>query len=261
MADEDIDVAEAALWIAAESDSRVDVAAALAQLDALAEQARPAVQAAGSEGEKIEALNRVLFVEQRFRGSRDDYYDPRNSFLHEVLARRQGIPISLSIVYVEIARRLGFDAAGVGFPGHFLAIIRGERETLIDAFEGRIVTREDCARLLRRSHGEQATFDSDMLRASTPREILLRVLNNLKQIYFQKEEWEDALACCDRMLSLAPGSALELRDRGLVYQRLECFSAALSDLERFLELAPGHGSARAVRNAVDALRGQARQLH
>lgn len=259
--DEDIDLAEAALWIAAENDPRADVAGALAQLDALAEAARPAVAAADGERQRIEALNHRLFEEERFRGSREDYYDPRNSFLHEVLERRTGIPITLSIVFVEVARRLGFDAAGVGFPGHFLAVVRGDADTLIDAFEGRIVSEKDCEMRLRTTMGASTALEPSMLEASPPRQILLRVLNNLKQIYLQKQDWEAAVGCCDRMLLLAPDAALELRDRGLLYQQLECFAAALEDLERFLELLPRHESASRVRAALGPLREKARQLH
>ena len=259
--DEDIDLAEAALWIAAEGDSNVDVARSLQQLDELAQQARSAVEAAPTQAGKIEALNHSLFVEARFRGSREDYYDPRNSFLNEVLERRLGIPITLSVVYVEVARRLGFDAAGVSFPGHFLAIIRGQEPVLIDAFAGRIVSEEDCIEMLRATQGGSMEFAPEMLEAATPREILLRILNNLKRIYFQKQSWNEALACCDRMLVLAPDAALELRDRGLLYQRLECFGPALTDLEAFLELAPDHESAHAVRAALEPLRAKASQVH
>ena len=253
-------LAEAALWIAAE-DRSVDVAANLAKLDALAEAARPAVEAADGFRGRVEALNRFLFAEQGFAGSREDYYDARNSFLDDVLSRRTGIPITLCIVYVEVAQRLGFDAAGVGFPGHFLAVLRGEEEILIDAFEGAIVDEHECERRLRATMGRDAHFDPELLAPATTHEILLRMLNNLKQIHFQKEEWEAALACCDRMLALFPELPLELRDRGLLYQRLECYSAALPDLERFLELAPDHQSAHGVRSALEALRQKASRLH
>lgn len=253
-------VAEAALWIAAENEP-VDVAASLAELDSLAACARPAVERAAGFGQKIEALNHFLFVETGFEGSREDYYDPRNSFLNQVLARRVGIPITLSIVYFEVARRLGFDADGVGFPGHFLAIVRGEPDVLVDAFEGVILSKEDCAQRLRGTVGKHAVFEPELLEPASAHEILLRVLNNLKQIYFRKEDWESALACCDRMLLLFPEMPLELRDRGLLYQRLECFSAAVPDLERFLELAPQHESAHGVRTALEALRHKAGQLH
>jgi regulator of sirC expression with transglutaminase-like and TPR domain len=256
----DTPVAEAALWIAAENEP-VDVATSLALLGALATSARPAVDAAASWLAKIEALNHFLFAECGFEGSREDYYDPRNSFLNDVLERRVGIPITLSIVYVEVARRLGFDADGVGFPGHFLAIVRGEQDVLVDAFEGVILSEEDCAAKLRASMGKDAAFGPELLKSASSHDILLRMLNNLKQIYFQKQDWESALACCDRMLLLFPDMPLELRDRGLLYQRLECFGAALPDLERFLELAPQHQSAHGVRTALEALRQKAGQLH
>jgi len=256
----DTPVAEAALWIAAEQRA-IDVRANLDKLAALADAVRPRIEAAASQREKIEALNQYLFVEQGFAGSRENYYDPRNSFLDQVIERRVGIPISLSVVYVEVARRVGFDADGVGFPGHFMAVVHGEQDTLIDAFEGVVVTRADCEARLRGSMGSKAVFSDDLLTPASAHEILVRMLNNLKQIYFQKEDWEAALACCDRMLLLFPEMPLELRDRGLLYQRLECYSAALPDLERFLELAPDHESAHGVRTNLETLRLKAQQLH
>jgi regulator of sirC expression with transglutaminase-like and TPR domain len=249
-----IDVALGALLIAADGRPEVDVAAGLAALDALASDARPRLAGATSLLARVEALNRFLFAERGFRGNRERYDDPENSFLDRVLVRRTGIPITLAIVYVEVGRRLGLPLAGVGFPGHFLAKTTGPEEIVIDAFSGRVVTHADCADLLRAQAGASARFDPRLLRVATPREILARMLGNLKQLWLRAEAWLPALGAIDRILLLFPDSPAELRDRGLVWQRLECFGAALRDLERFLALAPGDPTAPAVREALPPLR-------
>jgi regulator of sirC expression with transglutaminase-like and TPR domain len=256
-----IDVAEAALWIAAEAVPHLNVEGYLDALDRLARGALRSVEAASGERERIAALNRYLFVERGFCGNRDDYNDPRNSYLNDVLDRRTGIPITLSLVYVEVAQRLGFHATGVAFPGHFLAKVVGSEEIVVDAFEGRVVDAEECGERLRAALGPDAHFDRSWLRAARPKEVLARMLRNLKQIHLARDEWDDALACCDRTLLIDPDDPLELRDRGLVYAELECFRAAADDLERFLALAPGHQSAAEMRRTLEPLRQRARELH
>ena len=139
---------EAALWIAAEEYPELDVAGYLGELDALAEAARSRLLTARDDTERVAQLNRFLFVEAGFHGNRDDYYDPRNSYLNEVLERRCGIPISLSLVYLAVTDRLGLAVQGVGFPGHFLLKWRGDPETLVDPFDGKPLSVEDCERRL-----------------------------------------------------------------------------------------------------------------
>jgi len=143
--DSHIDLAEAALWIAAEDAPPVAVDVYLRRIDAIADAARPAVAAARSEAGRLAALHRALFVEHGFTGNRDDYYDPRNSWLHHVIDRRVGIPITLSLVYLAVADRLGFDARGVSFPGHFLVKHAGETPALVDPFFGRVLAPADVA--------------------------------------------------------------------------------------------------------------------
>ncbi len=256
-----LDLGEAALWLAAEAYPGLDVPAALSQLDTLALPLRAAVSRAVSLREKVELVNSELFERQGFRGIRDDYYDPRNSFLNEVLERRTGIPIALCVIYVEVARRAGLDARGISFPGHFLAkVVSTDEEIIVDAFEARTVAREECERRLRTIFGPQAVLTDEMLRAATHREILLRMLANLKSIYMSRNEYEAAVACCDRSLLLAE-SAIEYRDRGLLYQQLECTRAALLDLTRYLSLAPDHEGAEAIRKLVGVLRERVPPLH
>lgn len=252
--DREIDLPEAALWIAAEEYPALDVAAYLGRLEGLAEAAAARLRGARSEEERVEGLNRFLFEEQSFRGNRADYYDPRNSFLNDVLDRRAGIPITLSLVWLALARALGLDARGIGFPGHFLVKATGPPEILVDPFEGRTLSLADCAARLAAAGAGTAPDPRPHLRAASPREILARLLGNLKLIYAGRGDVERTLACCDRILLLQPDAPHELRDRGLLYAQLDYRAAALADLERYLELAPADEDADAARTRCAALR-------
>ena len=255
--DDKIDIAEAALVLASEEYAEIDVGAYLQRFDVLAAQAKAFVGDARTAAERIERLNGFLFVEQGFTGDRDDYYDPRNSYLNDVLDRRKGIPISLSMVYCELAQRLALPVYGVSFPGHFLARHLGEPDVIIDPYFGKVISPEECARRLEGIYGDEAEFDERLLEPAGPREILGRMLNNLKQIYVEQNDFLRALRCADRIVVLQPDSPRELRDGGILYQRLECFGAALRDLERFLDLAPEDDTATTVREALPELRRQA----
>ena len=260
--DERIDLDQAALLIAAEEYPSLDVGAYLERLDRLAEGVAAQLGAAGSDRERVGILNRRLFVEHGFRGNRDDYYDPRNSYLNDVLDRKTGIPLTLSLVYMEVARRLGLAVCGIGFPGHFLVKCVGEEEVVVDPFFGRSLTGRDCEERLREVLGADAVLDPQVhLRAVTPREILVRLLANLKHIRIRSGDFGRALACCERILLLVPDTPVELRDRGLVYEQLECFGAATADLERFLDLAPDDESSAAVAEKLAQLRSKLRRLH
>jgi regulator of sirC expression with transglutaminase-like and TPR domain len=253
--DEQVDLAEAALWVAAEEYEGLDVAVYLEQLEVLATDAAPLVGASATPVERISALNDYLFRARGFTGNREHYEDPRNSFLNEVLDRRVGLPITLSIVYMEVAGRLGLSVRGVGFPGHFLAQLEGSPEVVVDAFFGQLRGPEDCVERLRSVLGPEAELVPELhLRVATRKEILARLLSNLKQIYAGSGDWVRALACCDRILLLAPDAAAELRDRGLVYEQLACFTAAAADLERVLELTPDSELSAALRDRIEALR-------
>ncbi len=253
-------LAEAALLVAAEEKPDVNVDRYLGQLGLLAEEARPQVGCSDSELGRIEALNRFLYVEKGFRGSRRPTHDPRNSLLDEVLDRRTGLPITLAIVYMDVAVRLGLDVRGVSFPAHFLCKHVGRDEIIIDPLTGEVLRREDCRVRLHEALGCEADLE-ESLRPAEPREIVARLLRNLKHVYFRQGRFENALACSDRILILTPDRALEIRDRGVLYQKLECFGAALADLERFLELAPHDPSAGPVRRGITDLRRRAAQIH
>jgi len=258
--DQPIDVAEAALLIAGEEYPHLDIHAYLQRLDALAAGVREQVDNVAEAAAKIARLNQFLFVEQGFAGNDANYYDPRNSFLNDVLDRRTGIPITLSVVYAEVARRLGLTVMGVGFPGHFLVKYVGPPEIIIDPFFGSVITMDDCKERLQSLYGERAQFDGRLLRPATAREILVRMLSNLKQVYLEQRDRNRALACVDRILLLRPDAPRELRDRGILYQQLECFAAAVRDLERYLQLAPNDEGADAVRIMLPDLQRQAAKL-
>jgi regulator of sirC expression with transglutaminase-like and TPR domain len=258
-----IDLAEAALWIAAEEYPSLDVDAYLSRLDALAAQAAPAVRSAEGDAQRVARLNRFLFFEQGFRGNRNDYYDPRNSFLNEVLDRRIGIPIALSAVYLAVGRRLGLDVQGISFPGHFLVKCAGAAgEIVVDPFERSVLDLDACQRRLEAGLGATERLRPEIhLRAASVREILLRMLGNLKRIYVQRSDLGRALACCDRCLLLAPDAMGELRDRALVYEGMACYAAAAADIDRLLELAPDLAGADALRAHRDALRARRGAVH
>lgn len=250
-------LAEGALVVAAEARLGVDIDASMRAVDALVGRARERLEPLGHPTRAIASLNHWLFEIEGFRGNQEHYDDLRNSFLDQVLLRRRGLPITLSILYVEIARQLGLEAYGVGFPGHFLAkvVARGEPagEILVDAFFGRVLSLADCVDRLRAAAGEEVSFDPEWIRPATAREIYVRMLNNLKLLYLRQGDGLSALGCFDRILLLDPTTPTERRDRGLLLERLDCIHAAIEDLTGYLELAPRAEDAAAIRLRRDAL--------
>jgi len=178
----------------------------------------------------------LLFTELGFRGNRAQYDDPDNSYLSRVLERRTGIPISLSLLYLGIGRELGAPIFPIGFPGHFL--VQVGPELLIDPFgEGRVLGPKSLSALLREALGPQAQFRTEMVQPLTPRATLARMQRNLKTIFMRRNQPEHALGVCDRLVFLLPDVAAERRDRGLVYEQLDCFSLARRDFEAYLSVA------------------------
>ena len=231
-------LAEGALILAAEVRPEVDVASGLEVVAEIAERTRPLVDAASTPSAAVESLNHALFELERFRGNHDQYDDPRNSFLDEVLERRRGLPITLSVVYVEVARQLGLEAYGIGFPGHFLAKVVGvsdlpDREMIIDPFFGKVLSLDDCADRVRAAAGDHVDLDFDWLRPVTAVEIYVRMLNNLKMGYLRQGDGLGALGCFDRVVVLLPDAAYEFRDRGMLLERMDCVHAAIDDYTRF----------------------------
>jgi regulator of sirC expression with transglutaminase-like and TPR domain len=213
--DREIDVALAALLIAAEARPGLDVTHYRDALAALGQRAAERLADVAGAAARARALARFLHDEVGLRGNQRDYYDPHNSYLSDVLDRGLGIPITLAIVYVDVARRVGLRAAGVGFPGHFLASVATEdgSQVLVDAFAGRALDLVECHELLVRTAGPGARVEPAMLAPASPREIVARVLRNLKQIHAERGELDAALACSERILLLFPSDATEQRDR------------------------------------------------
>lgn len=265
--EEDLNLAEAALLIAKEEHPQIDVAAYLHRLDFLAEKIRPRLAGDASPARLVQEMNRYLFQEEGFAGSNaSEYYDPRNSFLNEVLDRKVGIPITLSVVYMEVGQRLGLSLVGVSFPGHFLVKYRdADGEVVLDPFQGgSSLTQEDLENKFREIYGNPAPAVAQLphlLAAASKKEILVRMLHNLKGIYLQRSDFTKALSVADRILLIIPDFPLEVRDRGTIYQRLECFQAALADYRRYLQLAPNAEDAGTVRSLIVTLQRAAARLN
>jgi len=259
---ESVNLARAALLVAAEEEPRrVDVARCLARLDELGEQARSRVLRGG--GDAVGALNHFLFDEQGFAGNESNYYDPRNSLLNHVLSGRRGIPITLSIVYMEVARRAGLGAEGVGLPGHFVvrAWAEGARPVLVDAFYGRRIGRDECQQRLDALYGGQLRLTDEHLRAVGPRAILARVLGNLKAVYTQAQLYGRALAAVERILVLSPDEPGERRDRAMLLAQLGRLGEAVAEAQAYLSLAPQAPDADAVREQLKKIRLKAALLN
>jgi regulator of sirC expression with transglutaminase-like and TPR domain len=218
----------------------LDVEASLSRLDNFAGQVEAELPARASPLEFILTANSLLFERFNFRGNEDDYYDPRNSCLNAVLSRRLGIPISLSVVYIEIARRLERPVAGVGLPGHFIVVYEdGASRYWVDPFHsGRILSFADCCALARETAGADLASHPASLEPLSNRQILVRMLSNLKAIYLRGQAFDKARIVLDLMIDAMPAYAEGYRQRGLVYLRQMNFRSAKSDLETFLRLDP-----------------------
>ena len=263
---EQFDLAEASLLLAQDAYPDIDVRGYLGRLDDIAGAIRRRLAGDAFAEQKVLALNYYLFNELRYSGNIDDYYDPRNSYLNEVMERRTGIPITLSILYLEVGKRLGLNLKGVSFPGHFLVKLAVKRGQLVlDPFTGGEAQsesdlRQRLAQVLPSEKAEQAQLDQ-YLEPATPRQIIARVLRNLKNIYTQTGRLEQALAVMHRMLLVMPESAEELRDRGLVYHQLECFRPALSDLQNYLRRRPQAPDAAEIHEKILELKQAATRLN
>jgi regulator of sirC expression with transglutaminase-like and TPR domain len=260
-----IDLAEAALLIAKSAYRDLDVSTYLGRIDSLGRLLRAQTREDATAAERIVALNRFLFGDQGFAPNIENYYDPRNSFLNEVLERRVGIPLTLSIVYIEVGRRVGLPLYGVSFPGHFLVKCMLEQGTVIlDPYCGGIsLALQDLQQRLREVRGGEVSraIIAGMLVSASKKEILARMLRNLKAIYMDGQDYQHALTTLDWILLVHPEAASERRDRGLTYLKLECYRAALEDLEHYLQMSPGAEDSEQIRSHVVELRRSAARLH
>ena len=257
-----VDLARAALAIARWEYPGLAVDAYLERLDALARGVDGARRSTDPVG-RLHRLREYLFVEQGFAGNREDYYDPRNSFLNDVLDRRQGIPITLSLVLMEVGKRLGLAVEGIGLPGHFIAGARlGDSQILLDPFNaGALLTPEACEKLVGRALGRKVALKPENFAAVTRRQFLARMLANLKRIYWQREAWDRVVGVIDRLLVLDPKAAGEWRDRGLAWSNLGEVRRGLVDWERYLTEFPNAADHEAVKGHLRKARQKLAQLN
>ena len=258
-----IDLGRAALTIALPEYPILDFAAYLGRIDALALEVSERAGADGDVYRLVAALNFVLFSRHGFRGNRDVYYDPKNSFLNQVIERKTGIPITLSVLYMEVAKRIGLTFDGVGFPGHFMVKTIAEgNEIVIDPFDGgESKSREDLAAMLEQLYSGKVEMRAEFLAPLPKRRILQRMLTNLKAIYANANDMVKTLGTLDRLLIIDPASAEDTRDRGVIYSRLECYGQAKDDFERYLQLVPDAEDATAVREQLIELGKQVVLIH
>jgi regulator of sirC expression with transglutaminase-like and TPR domain len=264
--EEEIDLAEAALVMAAQEYPGLDVAAYRARIDELAAILKRRLRGDISPTDALVALNRYLFDELGFAGNVADYYDPRNSYLNEVLDRRLGIPITLSLVHIEIGRRIGLAMHGVAFPGHFLVkcILRNGAVVMDSYAHGASLSLEDLQQRLKVLRGgtvPSPDLVAQLLAAAGKKSMLTRMLRNLKGIYRERGELSRALAAADRIIALDPDAADEYRDRAGLYLDMECFRAALSDFRNYLMLKPAAEDAAVVQRRVVELQQIAGRLN
>ena len=243
-----IDLSRACLLIAQDAYPDLDVERYIGEIERMATRLRARLAPTAAGEDRIVALNQLLYEELGYWGNTEDYYDPRNSYLNEVIDRRTGMPITMSILYMELGRRIGLPVEGVSFPGHFLVRVRLRGGMLVlDPFSGGAPQSEDELRSrVKRVIPDGVADDlpaselplDQFLEPATNRQILARVLRNLKGIYRKANKPERMLDVLNRMLLVTPDASAELRDRGYVYQRLECYRAAFKDLTDYAEREP-----------------------
>lgn len=254
--DAQISLAASALYIAQEEYPELDVAEYLNALDVMAVEVEEDLPTERYPLRIIKTLNQYFYDDLGYTGNTSDYYDPRNSFLNEVIDRRTGIPITLSLVYLEVARRLDFPMVGVNMPGHFL--IRPEFEDVgifVDAFnQGEILFEQDCEARLAQIYGRSMPLQPSFTAPVSHRQLLSRMLTNLKLIYIDRKDLPRTLAVVERLLLLSPDAVLELRDRGLIYYQMGYKSKASQDLDLYLAMLPNADDANVIRRLLKQLR-------
>ena len=258
--DEGFALLEAAICIAQDDHPELDVQAVLAEIDGLAAKLKARLPADASALRRLQSMNQYFFVELGFAGNVNNYYDRGNSYLHQVLATRRGIPITLALLYCELASQLGLTARGVSFPGHFLIKLRlPQGEVVIDPFNGRSLSREELDERLgpyRARQGLAGDFEVPLglfLQAAPARDVLARLLFNLKEIAHTAEDWLRLLAVQQRLVLLLPQDAEQLRDRGLTWAELGRPAEAADDLSAYLSARSDAADAPALRERLAEL--------
>lgn len=253
--DSGIPLAEAALLIACEEYPQLDLEPYLRWLDGVAQKINGRLDSGSTARDRAGRINETLFEDLGFKGNSDNYYDPRNSFLNDVIDRRLGIPITLSTVYLEIARRINLPLSGVGMPGHFIVKYAGaDDEFFLDPYNGgEVLTRSDCFARLREAFGDSREFSDQLLARSTHKQILFRMLNNLKAIYLKASTFERAVNVVDMLLMVQPDETDQYRDRGLLRVQLRQFELATRDFETYLKAAPDAEDKDAIESQLNDL--------
>jgi regulator of sirC expression with transglutaminase-like and TPR domain len=258
-----VDLAEAALLIAHEEYPDLDVSGYLGRLDLMGAELRERLLEEPRPERAVMALNRYLFHEQGFRGNTSEYYDPRNSYLNDVLDRRVGIPITLSTVYIEVASRAGLEVEGVGLPGHFIVRVHTPvRGLLIDPFHcGAMLSERECQDRLDRIFAGKVKMEARHLARCGRKAMLERMLQNLKAIYVKQGDLARALRVVEQILKVDPDSPSEIRDRGTIYAALDCYALAAQDLEAYLARVPNDARGPELKAKVETLKKKAMLLN
>jgi len=267
--DASLPLLETAVAIAQHDYPRLDVQATLAEIDTLAAKLKRRLAADAAPMQRLRLLNRFFFQELGFSGNVNDYYDPRNSYVHCVLETRRGIPITLALLYVELANQVGLDACGISFPGHFLAKVHmPQGEIVIDPFTGQSMSRDALDALLvpyRRRGARSGLGDAPLgsfLQPARPREVIARMLRNLKEVFRSSQDAPRLLGIAERLVILLPDAWEERRDRGLVHAALGARFPAMADLAGYLQHAPDAPDRPAIRKRLAELgHDDASRLH
>lgn len=263
--DDSLPLFEAALTLAQDADPQLDLSAAQAEVEGLAATLRKRVPADTAPVQKLRLLNQYFYGELGFGSNINNYYDPDNSYLHRVTRTRRGIPISLALIYMEMAQQIGLDVKGISFPGHFLMKLSTKSgEIILDPVNGASLSREELEERLEpfvehiRKAGKPL---AGYLQPASARDILTRMLRNLKSLFWEHQRWQQLLDVQQRLLVLLPDDLAERRDRGLAYVHLDCPKSALDDLETYLAARPDAADAQVLRGHLPSLRSAVRRLN
>jgi len=261
--DEAIDLALAGLVIASDEYPGLNIQNYVDELDQICKRAREAVSGLSDPSDMLEAINSVLFLEYRYHGNRQNYYDPRNSYLNQVIDRRTGIPITLSIVYMAAADSVGLRVSGVGMPGHFLVKHSGPRgEIYIDPFNsGRLIDAAGCARLVKEASNGNIELRSEHLVAVSKKQILTRVLTNLLAIYSEANDFARAIRVLDLILMIHPNEPARVRDRGLLLAASGRARESIESLEQYMRLSPGASDTGEIINNIKRIKARLSTLN
>lgn len=257
-----IQLAEAALYIASDEYPKINIPAYLELLKEWSSLLKKECTKK-SRTSRLDVLNDLLFQRMQFTGNIDNYYDPKNSFLNDVIDSRKGIPISLSVIYLELAWSLGLDATGIGFPGHFLVRVNHQGKSMyVDAFyKGRVMTAEDCVEFWKDISEGEMEFQESFLSSMNKHQILIRMLRNLKGIYLEQKNYKKLIRVMDKLVVLNPHVAEEVRDRGIIYYQIQAYRLALEDFQGYLSAAPEAEDASVIHQYVEVLREYSAHLN